>query len=168
LSSTPSEAAPTLVGVPVADLGRRAYARGVPWRVSYLVGRLDRLLARRLTLALAPLGLSLPEYTTLSVLGGSDGLSNAQLARRSLITPQAMNEVLRGLEERGLVLRRPGASRGRVRPAQLTAAGRRALAAGDAATAGVEESLVVAVPAARREMLRELLEMALRGLAEGP
>ena len=89
-------------------------------RVSYLVGRLDRLLRRRLGEALAPHGLSLPEYTTLSVLHFRSGLSNAELARRSLITPQAMNEVLTRLEERGLVRRRVDPDHGRVRPAELT------------------------------------------------
>jgi DNA-binding MarR family transcriptional regulator len=72
-------------------------------RVSYLVGRLDRLLRRRLGWALADHGLSLAEYTTLSVLSARTGLSNAQLARRSLITPQSANEVLTRLEERRLL-----------------------------------------------------------------
>jgi len=125
-------------------------------RVSYLVGRLDRILRRRLGDALAPHGLSLPEYTTLSVLRARSGLSNAQLARRSLITPQAMNEVLARLEGRGLVRREVDPAHARIRRARLTAAGETLLAAADAATAPVEEALTPG--------LRESLADVLRGL----
>jgi DNA-binding MarR family transcriptional regulator len=110
-------------------------------RVSYLVGRLDRVVRRRLAGALGPHGLSLQEYTTLSVLRTRSGLSNAQLARRSLITPQAMNEVLARLEQRGLVLRHPDRTRGRTRPAELTASGKRLLAKADDSVDAAERDL---------------------------
>jgi DNA-binding MarR family transcriptional regulator len=133
-------------------------------RVSYLVGRLDRVLRRRLGEALEPHGLSLPEYTTLSVLQARGGLSNAQLARRSLITPQAMNEVLTRLEERKLVRRRADPDHGRVRPAELTTAGKRLLRAADASVDAVEAEMLAGAGAAERKRLRALLESALRGL----
>lgn len=139
----------------------------MPPRISYLVGRLDRVLSRRLTQALERHGLTLPEYTALSVLRERSGLSNAQLARRSLITPQAMNEVLGRLEERGLVVRRDDAARGRVRPAELTAAGARLLAAAHRATDTVERKMLGELPAADRTRLAALLAAALRGLAGG-
>ena len=133
-------------------------------RVSYLVGTLDRVLRRRLGDALEPHGLSLPEYTTLSVLHFRSGLSNAQLARRSLITPQAMNEVLRRLERRGLVRRRADPGHGRVRPAALTAAGTALLGAADASVDAVERAMLGGAGAANGESLRAQLELALRGL----
>ena len=133
-------------------------------RISYAVGRLDRVLRRRLTDALEPHGLSLPEYTTLSVLQARSGLSNAQLARRSLITPQAMNEVLARLEERRLVRRRRDPAHARIRPAELTAAGRRVLTAADSAVDLVEHAMLADVPAAERRRLGKLLAAALRGL----
>jgi DNA-binding MarR family transcriptional regulator len=128
-------------------------------RVSYLVGRLDRVVGRRLAGALAPHELSLQEYTTLSVLRARSGLSNAQLARRSLITPQAMNEVLARLEQRGLVRRHPDPAHGRVRPAELTAAGKRLLARADRGVDVVEREIFGGVD---RDRLRELLVAALR------
>jgi DNA-binding MarR family transcriptional regulator len=39
------------------------------------------------------------------VLRNRPGLSNAQLARRSFVTPQAMNEVTASLEEAKLIVR---------------------------------------------------------------
>ena len=134
-------------------------------RVSYLVGRLDRVVRRRLAGALGGHELSLQEYTTLSVLRARSGLSNAQLARRSLITPQAMNEVLARLEGRGLVLRHPDRVQGRIRPAELTASGKRLLARADRSVDAAERELFAGADDTR---LRELLAGALRGADQGP
>ena len=46
-------------------------------------------------------GLTTLQYTTLSVLGAAGELSNAQLARRSYMTPQSMSEVIEALEGPG-------------------------------------------------------------------
>jgi DNA-binding MarR family transcriptional regulator len=133
--------------------------------VSYQVGRLDHVLRRRLRAALEPHGLALSEYTTLSVLRDRSGLSNAQLARRSLITPQAMNEVLARLESRRLVRRRADQARGRVRPAELTKAGERVLRAADASVDAVEREMLAGLSAPDRTFLAGLLASALRGLS---
>jgi len=139
----------------------------MPPRVSYLVGRLDRLLRRRLGQALAEHGLSLAEYTTLSVLSARSGLSNAQLARRSLITPQAANEVLTRLEDRKLLRRLVHPDHGRVRPAELTAAGRRLLERADAAVDVVEREMLAGMTTAERAALRDSLASAVQGLVDG-
>jgi DNA-binding MarR family transcriptional regulator len=127
-------------------------------RIAYLVGRLDRLLRHSLGDALTLHGLSLADYTTLSVLRDRGGLSNAQLARRSLITPQAMNEVLARLERRGLVQRSADRVRGRIRPATLTARGEATLRAADADVDVAERALLRGLSASDRKLLRTLLE----------
>jgi DNA-binding MarR family transcriptional regulator len=71
----------------------------------YIVGRVNQGVRREMRARLAPLNLSVQEYTALSVLRARPGLSNAQLARRSLVTPQSMIEILAKLERRGLVKR---------------------------------------------------------------
>lgn len=134
-------------------------------RISYAVGRLDRVLRRRLGEALEPHGLSLSEYTTLSILELRSGLSNAQLARRALITPQSMNEVLARLEHRRLVRRAPDPAHGRIRPAELTPAGKRALARAEAAVDEVERAMLAGVATTEQRRLADLLAAALRGLA---
>jgi DNA-binding MarR family transcriptional regulator len=111
-------------------------------RISYVIGRLERVLRRRLTAAIAPTGLTLPAYTTLTVLRAQDGLSNAQLARRSLVTPQSMSEVLMLLVDLGYVRRRAEARNGRVIRTELTASGRRALERCDRAADAVEHDLL--------------------------
>jgi DNA-binding MarR family transcriptional regulator len=126
-------------------------------RTSYLVGRVDRLLRARLGEALEPHGLTLPEYTTLSVLASRGGLSNAQLARRALITPQSMNEVLARLESRRLVRRKAGA--GRARPAELTAAGLKLLRGADWNVDAAEDAMLEGIGAADRARIKKLLEV---------
>ena len=111
-------------------------------RLSYVIGRLDRVLRRALREALAPHGLTVPEYTTLSVIAARGGLSNAQLARRSLITPQSMNEVLMALERHGYVRRSADPAHGRVMRTELTRAGARALAACDRAVDELERRML--------------------------
>jgi len=63
------------------------------------------MLQNRIDEVLDDIGLALPELTALSVLAARPGLSNARLARRGLVTPQAMHKVMTSLEQRGLVSR---------------------------------------------------------------
>ncbi|MGH2881467.1 MAG: MarR family transcriptional regulator, partial [Solirubrobacteraceae bacterium] len=64
----------------------------------YMIGRVDRGIRREMRARLAAWELTVAEYTTLSVLEASPRLSNAQLARLALVTPQSMIEILGGLE----------------------------------------------------------------------
>jgi DNA-binding MarR family transcriptional regulator len=111
-------------------------------RLSYVIGRVERVLRRRITAAVEPNGLTLPAYTALSVLRVQDGLSNAQLARRSFVTPQSMSEVLTLLVERGYVRRRAEPGHGRVIRTELTVAGRRALERCDRAVDAIEREML--------------------------
>lgn len=96
-------------------------------RVGYLIYRVERRLRSRLDEAVGAHGVTTTEYVTLSVLRDRDGLSSAQLARWSLVTPQAMNLVISALERRRLVRRRPDPRHRRVLRASVTARGREVL-----------------------------------------
>jgi DNA-binding MarR family transcriptional regulator len=93
-------------------------------RLTYLIGSLDRILKRRLTDALAPFGLTLAQFTALSVLEARGEASNAQLAERSFITPQSANEVMTAMSSRGWVTREPDPNHGRIVVLRLTEDGR--------------------------------------------
>lgn len=92
-------------------------------RVAYLVYRVERRLRTRIDVAVSTVGVTTPEYVTLSVLRDRDGLSNAQLARWAFVTPQAMNLVISALERRGLVRRRPDPRHRRVLRTSVTPRG---------------------------------------------
>jgi DNA-binding MarR family transcriptional regulator len=111
-------------------------------RISYVVARLERAVRRALAERLRPTGLTVPQYTTLSVLRSRSGLSNAQLARRSYITPQTMSEVIVALEEKGLVERTPDPSHKRILRITVTRKGRGLMERCDAAVNEMEEQML--------------------------
>jgi DNA-binding MarR family transcriptional regulator len=135
--------------------------------VSYVVARLERAVRQAIAERVRPHGLTTLQYTTLSVLGRRDGLSNAQLARRSYMTPQAMIEVLNALEQKGLIRRDPHPNHRRVYPASITDEGRRVLAACDASVDELEEEMLVGLDPAQRELLREWLKECVRAMHAG-
>jgi DNA-binding MarR family transcriptional regulator len=112
-------------------------------------------------------GLSVNQYATLSVLDRRSGLSNAQLARRALVSPQSMNEVLLALEQRGLVRRRAHPDHARILQARLTAKGRALLARCDAEVHQVEARMVSGLSEDERAALRGALLSSIRTLQGG-
>lgn len=125
---------------------------------SYLIGRTDRIIRAKLEAVLAESGLSLAEFTALSVLAKRPGLSNARLARRSLVTPQAMHKVVRSLERAGLVRRASTPEGGRALATTITEAGERSVAEILPRIKAAEDHTLHALDAAeRRELVRLLL-----------
>jgi DNA-binding MarR family transcriptional regulator len=133
----------------------------------YLVGRMDRVVRLAMGTVLAPQGLSVNQYATLSVLDRRSDLSNAQLARRALVSPQSMNEVLLALEQRGLVRRRVHPDHGRILQARLTAKGRALLARCDAEVHQVEARMVSGLNDDEQAALRGALLSSIRNLQGG-
>jgi len=133
----------------------------------YLVGRMDRVVRRAMGTVLKVQGLSVNQYATLSVLDRRSGLSNAQLARRALVSPQSMNEVLLALEQRGLVRRRAHPDHGRILQARLTAKGRALLARCDAEVHQVEARMVSGLREDEQAVLRGALLSSIRTLQGG-
>jgi DNA-binding MarR family transcriptional regulator len=133
----------------------------------YLVGRMDRVVRRAMGNVLTAHGLSVNQYATLSVLDRRSGLSNAQLARRALVSPQSMNEVLLTLEQRGLVGRRAHPDHGRILQARLTAKGRSLLARCDEEVHQVEARMVDSLSEDEQAALRGALISSIRALHGG-
>jgi DNA-binding MarR family transcriptional regulator len=127
----------------------------------------DHGVRREMRRRLEPFGLSVPEYTALSILHTVPGLSNAQLARRSLITPPAMLEVLARLEQRGLVERHADPDHGRIRRAELTPDGKTALRTAAREIDRLSDELLADVPAGEREIVRRGLVAAMDRLTGG-
>jgi DNA-binding MarR family transcriptional regulator len=130
-------------------------------RTSYLVARLDRLVRSKLTDVLDPFDLTVPQYTLLSVIDHRPGLSNAQLARRSYITAQAMHQVVNGLEDRGLIARRVSPDHGRIQLTELTDDGMALLKACDQEVTRLEERIFGGLGEKGESRLRDLLQSAI-------
>jgi DNA-binding MarR family transcriptional regulator len=139
--------------------------QGKPMGLAYLVGRLDHVLNQRLRDSLAPIGLTVPQYTALSVFRAHGSLSNAQLATRTMISPQSANEMVKQMEGKGWIERRPDPGHGRIIQISLTASGEDVLRDGDARVLEVENIMFADLGAEERAQLQVQLRAAVRALS---
>ncbi|MDF0500590.1 MarR family transcriptional regulator [Burkholderia cenocepacia] len=140
-------------------------------RLTYVVGSLDRILRREMTNTLAPLGLTLAQFTALSVLEWRGEASNAQLAERSFITPQAANEVISVMVSRNWITRGRDPDHGRIIVLSLTDEGRELLYQCMEAANTVEERMMAGLdPDIGTRMYADLERIIrnLRGCSDGP
>jgi DNA-binding MarR family transcriptional regulator len=136
-------------------------------RISYVIARLERAVRQAIAERVRPHDLTTLQYTTLSVLGRRGQLSNAQLARRSYMTPQSMSEVIEALERKGLIRRTQHPNHRRVFPATLTPKGVAVLEACEKAVAEMEEEMLSGIDLKARDALYDGLMTAVRGLHAG-
>ncbi|GAB2180769.1 MarR family transcriptional regulator [Denitratisoma sp. agr-D3] len=135
-----------------------------PLGIAYLIGRLDHALKRQLRDAIAPVGLTVTQYTALSALTGHSQLSNAQLAERSLVSPQAANEMVKMMEEKGWIERQPDPAHGRIIRIHVTALGHELLGRCDNAVTQLESRMLAPLSEKDRTALRGQLRTLLHAL----
>lgn len=133
-------------------------------RIAYSVGRLDRALRQRMGKVTAQHGLTVAQYTALSVLQTRGRLSNAEMARRSLVSPQAMNEIIEAMAAKRLVARRPDPEHGRIVQIGLTARGESVLRKCDEAVRGLEDEMLGGLNDTQRRQFRVLLRDCIAAL----
>lgn len=106
--------------------------------LGYALKRAQQALRGHLDEELRTIGLTTPQYSVLAGLELSDGMSNAELARRAFVTPQTMQAIIVTLERDGLVKRTAHPVHGRVLTTELTQQGRSALLAAHEIVANAE------------------------------
>ncbi len=134
--------------------------------IGYELKRAQAALNRAMEAGLAEIGLTLPQYATLWALEETPGLSSAELARRSFVTAQTMNDVVLDLERKGLIRRRADPEHGRIRQAQLTSAGRAKLASAGRRMGAIEDRMVSRLTPTQRRNLSAWLQACAANLAE--
>jgi DNA-binding MarR family transcriptional regulator len=140
----------------ISDDGVRSGERDGPANLpvlSYMLGRLNVALGHALGERLDKIGVTRAEYGALAALRMKSGLSNAQLARRVLITPQSMSEVVATLERKGLIRRWNDPEHARILRAELTATARAVLQRCDEATLELESQMQAEMAPRDRELL---------------
>ena len=126
--------------------------------LGYLLSRVANALRTEVTsTVLDPLGLAFPQYICLRVLSKYPGRSNAELARDMNVSPQAMNMVLRRLQDRNLVTRPATVPSGRSLPAQLTREGEELLKRTDSGVRAAERHLMANLTAEQRREFKRIL-----------
>ena len=114
------------------------------------------------------LGLTTPQYATLSALEESPGLSGAALARHSIVTPQTMNGIVTNLETTVLVVRRRHPKHGRVLQAYLTEEGVRLVVRAYRVVEAIEERIPSDPGKEERRWLLDGLRSFTGSLEAGP
>jgi DNA-binding MarR family transcriptional regulator len=130
----------------------------------YVIGRLNHGIRKELRRDLAEWELSVPEFTALSILKRRSGLSNAQLARRTMVTPQSMIEILAGLESRGLVERSVDPNHGRILRSELTSEGERIVTAALKRINKIQDQLLDGVTEDQRALVLTVMLQAMQHL----
>ncbi len=135
-------------------------------RLTYLIKRLEMAERARMEEVLRPLGVTLHQYTALSILERREGLSSAQLARRHFVTPQAMHQLVASMERDGLIRRRPDEANRRILRAWLTGHGADVLRACHGVVDSLEARMLSALSLAEAAVFERALEQCLAALAE--
>ena len=126
--------------------------------LGYLLHRLTTALRTDVTATvLEPLGLPFPQYLCMRILSLYPGSSNAELARDVMVSPQAMNMVVRSLQDRGLVTRPATVAAGRSLPAELTQEGKALLKRTEAGIRATEDRVLAPLNERDQRELRRIL-----------
>ena len=126
--------------------------------LGYLLYRVGAVLRPEVSAVLGPLGMTLPEFVCLRILSMFPGMSSAELSRHTNVTPQAMNTVLRKLEDVGAVERPATVSSGRALPATLTSQGRALLKRAEAAVRVADARILGKLTAAQQREFKRMLD----------
>lgn len=131
-------------------------------RTVYLINEVNLAVRARMERALREFELTVAQYTVMSQLvqppkDGRDGVSSAKIARARRVSPQSINELIVGLELRGLVARLGDPDNRRELLVSLTRTGRDKLTACDAVIDKVERELFTDLDAETHKRLRDVL-----------
>ncbi|MFI6921683.1 MarR family winged helix-turn-helix transcriptional regulator [Nonomuraea spiralis] len=126
-------------------------------RLGLAVKRAEQRLMAAKHAAVKAAGVTVPQYAALLALHANPGISAAALARECLVTPQAMNVVLKNLLEHGLIERSPHQWHRTMLETHLTDAGREALRVADEAAVIIERRIAAAFTPEERASLQALL-----------
>ena len=139
--------------VPKAGEGKR----GESGHLGYLMRQAGVAHRHRFEQELAEVGITNPQFVVLTMLSSYPGLSGADLARLSLLTPQTVSVIVANLIKAGLVERRKHAAHGRIQHIDVTAAGRAMLADCRKPVARIDAWLKQDLKPAEEEIVRRWL-----------
>ncbi|MFD5626676.1 MULTISPECIES: MarR family winged helix-turn-helix transcriptional regulator [unclassified Streptomyces] len=131
----------------------------------YMVKRVELVVRSHLDELVRPEGITALQYTSLTVLERHDGLPAAQLARDSFVTAQSVADVVRALENRGLVRRERNPGNRRELLIHLTDEGRDLLARFAVPVRELEERMVRDLTPHQTDQLRQALSRAWHALS---
>lgn len=131
--------------------------RGVDGHLAYLLRQAHAAVRQALEKALAPAGITHPQFVALTLVRAYGSLSGAELARLAVITPQTANTITSNLVRMGALTRSPDPSHGKVLRLALTETGRSLLARARPHAEAVERDLAATLPGELEGPMRQWL-----------
>jgi DNA-binding MarR family transcriptional regulator len=98
--------------------------RGEKGHLPYLLAQANAAVRHALERAFADLAVTVPQFSVLTMIDAYPGISGAELARLTLLTPQTINLIVKNLERDGLITKTPDDVHGRLIRLETTARGR--------------------------------------------
>ena len=102
--------------------------RGEAGHLGYLLRQASLAWRARMEHALVEFAVTPPQFAALTMIGAYPGLSSADLARLSLLTPATIAGIVANLKRAGAIVARPHPVHGRILQLALTAKGKALLA----------------------------------------
>lgn len=131
--------------------------RGEQGYLGYLLRQAGAAHRLRLERALSHLDTTPPQFLVLTMLGAYPGLSNADIARLTMLTPQTVSVIVANLERAGAVTRKAHAVHGRIQELGLSEAGKTLLAGCREAVRDAEQHLSEGFSEADERVIRRWL-----------
>ena len=138
----------------------------VEHRIGYLIKGVQQSIRHRMDNELRHLNLSTSQYAALSALERSDQMSNAEMARACFVTPQTMQQLVKGLECEEWIERCSHPEHGRIIQTRLTASGRAVLDQAHCLVEAIEEIMIEGLSQPARERLAADLKLCLNNLIQ--
>ncbi|BDA80261.1 MarR family transcriptional regulator [Leptospira kobayashii] len=138
---------------------KKFYAESHP---GYLLKIAQHELRKMMDNKLKEIELTTPQYATLNAIHEYPGISNAEIARKSFITPQTSNLIIKNLVERNLIIRKVDSKHGRIQKNTLSEAGKRLLGTANNYVETAEYELFSSLSREEIKILTSLLQKILK------
>ncbi|RFU44740.1 MarR family winged helix-turn-helix transcriptional regulator [Paraburkholderia sp. DHOC27] len=145
--------APERTDIPNIGEGKR----GEEGHVGYLLRQASAAHRLRLERALTDLNVTPPQFMVLTMLNAYPGLSNADVARLTMLTPQTVSVIVANLLRSGAIARRPHAVHGRIQHIDVTEQGKTLLKQCRSRVKAIEQQMLAGFDAEEENVIRRWL-----------
>ncbi len=144
---------PGLQALPAPGEGKR----GEEGHLGYLLRQANVAFRGSIERALSDLSVTLPQYIVLTMVRAYPKISNADLARLSLLTPQTVSVIVGNLKRAGMLRSEPHPIHGRIQTLGLTRDGEKILNRCRQRVAPLEERLTSTMSISEQKLIRQWL-----------
>ena len=131
--------------------------RGEDCHIGYLLRQANTVFRMQMERALSDYGVTQPQFAVMTMLMAYPGISNADIARLSMLTPPTVSVIVGNLERAGLIVRTPHEVHGRIQQIEVTAEGKSLLAKCRKRVQVLESALVEGLAADEERLVKKWL-----------